>query len=382
MGKERICNHRILAGFISFLMFFSLLFGGIALSLKSGILGAGGLKAIIEDEKVYSILHEFLDDTLDESFEDSGVSWILENENFTEIKEEMILLVVDLMLEETDEIDVDHIMDMMSDTIEKEADTIVDDVLDEIENVGEDFEARDNEYVNEVVKRYELEVSESFYDEINSYAQHADNIDEYRDEIKQEVQTQVIEPAKAETENHKEDIEKSMRDMLDDYYDSEAFDTVSTVNGVFGMVSTLTLIAAIACLTVSAVFMVILCILYKKGIFGAFSKLAVNTGIVGVMLILVGMVKGLAMSLIDDAVVNVDKDVVESVEKILEYIVGSVFTPFTVVGIVFIVIMVASIVVWAVTKSIYNNKKNSSMYDGMNSNMYNTNMYNGEDSYR
>lgn len=377
MEKKRICRHRFLAGFLAFLMFFALLFGGILMSLKNGLFGAGSIRAIAEDEKVYDTLCEMLDGYLEESFGESDLSWIIENENFEEVKKEMILFTMELAFEKTDEVNVEHIVEMLIETVDDEAEVIVDDVLDEIEDAGEDFDARDNEYVQDVIDRFGLEVDEDFYDEINSYAEDADKIDEYREDIKEEIQAEVIEPAKEQAEEMEEDLEENLREVMDEYYNSEAFDTIEMANDVLGYASAGLLFAALICFGIAAFFMLIILILYRRGIYGAFSKLAVNTGIVGVLLYLTGMVKDFAGPILDEVMEDAIKDVEEisadSIEKVIDFVIDSIFTPFTQTAIVYFIVMGVSIVIWAVAKIIYKNiQKNNTNNMNNGGTMYQT----------
>ncbi len=386
MKRNRICKHRFLAGFLAFLMFFALFPAGILVSVKNGILGAGSIRAIAENEKVYDTICELLDTYLEESFKETEIAWIIENENFEEVKKEMILFTMELAFEKTDEVNVEHIVDMLIETVDEEAEAVVDDVLDEIEEVGEDFDARDNEYVQDVVDRFGLEVDESFYDEINKYAEDADKIDEYREDIKAELEAEVIEPAKEEAEKMEEDLEANLKETMEEYYNSEGFATIEKTNDILGYAATGLMLAAVVCFGVAALFALLILILYRRGLHAAFPKFAVNTGIVGVMLYCIGKVPDFAGPILDDVISDNIRDVegvsVESIEKIIDFILDSVFAPFRQTGIAFLIAMVICIVIWAVGKIVYNNRQkndNDMNYGGHNNAVPQTD-YNGYQS--
>ena len=304
------------------------------------------------------MIYNICDELINKEFKDTELAWITESDNYQEIKEEMVDILLDCVLEKQENVDFSNVIDKIIECVEEESEVIVDEVLDEIETLSEDFDARENEYVQSIVDTYSIEVSDEFYDEINGYVQYADNLDEYRDDIKEEIDTQIIEPVKEEKDNISAELNESLTRTLDDYYASEGFEYITFGNEAVFMLSAGINMVCIIFLAISLVFMLFICILYRRGIYGAFSKFAVITGINGVFLMLIGSVKNTVNSAIDSAaaseIAELEELIGDNAQAVIDKLMSGIFDPFMKVGIIYMIIMAVSIVIWVVGKIVYN----------------------------
>ena len=388
MNGNSICNHRFLAGFLAFLMFWSLFLGGICLSLRMGALGSGSLTKFMEKSDLYDSVCEIFDASIEKEMKNGELNWILENESYEEIKEEMVKMMF-VMIEGKDKVDIANLVDMFIGAVEEESDKLVDDVMGEIENVGEDFDARENKYVQNIIDTYSLKVGDEFYDELNKYAQHADEIEKYEDEIKEEIDNKVIKPARDQADEMTVDMQADFDKKLEKFYDSEGYDAVKVMNKAFEMVSILSLIASIVLLGLAVLYMVIIILLYRRGIYGAFSKFIAPFTVSGIFLLLFGAIKFVAAPLLDQVAKDVaneyDGNIKDIILNIVDKFVDSIFTPFIIIGVVYIVIMIVCIIMKSILKGIYKSSRDDNNYNGYGNGYgnaaYNTNYNNYNNGY-
>ncbi len=360
MNNKVPCKHPFLAGFLAFLLFWSLLVTGTFFALRGGIFAGGNIRDMMVSNGTDSLFYDLCDDIIDEEFAGEDLAWLLENEKFGEIKEEMVELFFDSLFEKQTNVNLDKIVEKIMEAFEEESEVIVDDVFAEIEKEAENFDAKNNEKIQSIINTYGIEVDDEFYAELNEYAKDIDNLDEYKDDIQAELDKQVIEPAKEKKDDFKEKFEESYTEMLDEYYASEGFASIQQVNDALKLGNTIVNTVAFGGLAVSVFLFAMILLLNKNGIFGAFSKLAIVSGISGVLILVTGCMKYFANALFSGVL---GEDLSAANEELgidlvvyLKELIGMIFNPFIKVGIILMATMVVSIIIWKVSKTNYKNR--------------------------
>lgn len=366
MKVKSICNHRVLAGFLTFFMIVSLIISGTFFAIKGGLFSGTSIKELMENNGIDKIFQEFCDEIFDQELGNQEMKWLTECDNYDAIKSELSSIFFECFFERQDSVDFDEVVDMIMETIEEESAVIVDDVFDEIEKEGKNFDARNNATVQAIMDKYDIEGSDDFYDNLDYYASDVENLDEYRDDIKKQIDEEVVEAVKENEEEFKGDLKESFEEMLDEYYGSEAFKGMEEINGYLSMGSTVITMTALITLAVAVMCMLGLCGLYKESIFGAFSKLAISSGIAGVFVGSTGLLKYLVEFMLNEftgedlkaASLETGMDIGGFINNLLDIM----FNPFLYVGGILLIIMVVSIIVWKHTKTSFKNKLMSQMY--------------------
>lgn len=360
MNNRVPCKHPFLAGFLAFLLFWSLLVTGTFFALKGGIFAGSNIREMMMANGIDKLFYEFCDDIIDEQFAEEDLKWLLENEKFDEIKEEMVTIFFDSLFEEQKSVDLDDITDKIMDAFEAESDIIVDDVFEEIEKEAENFDAANNEKIQSIINTYGIEVDDDFYAELNEYAKDIDNLDEYKDDIKEEIDKQVIEPAREKEDDFKVKFEESYMEMLNEYYGSEGFTTVEQVNDALRLGNAIVNTIAFGGLAVSLFLMFVILLLNKDAVFGAFSKLAIVSGISGFLILFTGLIKffmdALLNGVLGEDLKSANEELGIDIANYLSELMGMIFNPFIYVGIILIAIMIISIVIWRISKTNYKNR--------------------------
>lgn len=360
MNNKVPCKHPFLAGFLAFLLFWSLLVTGTFFALKGGIFAGSNIREMMEANGIDKLFYEFCDDIIDEQFMGDDLEWLLENEKFDEIKEEMVKLFFESLFEEQKSVNLEGIADKIMDAFEEESDVIVDDVFDEIEKEAENFDAKNNEKIQSIIDTYGIEVDDEFYEELNEYAKDIDNLDEYKDDIQEEIDKQVIEPVRDKEDDFKEKFEESYMEMLNEYYGSEGFTTIEQMNEALKVGNAIVNTVAFGGLAVSLFLMLMILLLNKDAVFGAFSKFAIVSGISGFLILFTGLIKffmdALLNGVLGEDLQSVNEELGIDVANYLSELVGMIFNPFIYVGIILIVIMIVSIIIWRISKTNYKNR--------------------------
>lgn len=366
MKVKSICKHRVLAGFLTFFMIVSLIISGTFFALKGGIFSGTSIKELMEVNGLDIVFAEFCDDIFDNEIGSQDMEWLMESDNYGDIKDEMSNIFFECFFERQDSVDFDKVVDLVMESIEEESDVIVDDVFDEIEKEGENFDARNNTTIQAIIDKYDFDDSEEFYENLDYYASDLDNLDEYRDDIKEQVDEEVVTEIKNNEDEFKADLEASFDEMLDEYYDSEAFRGMEEVNGYLSVGTAMITMTAVISLAIAVICMISLCVLYKESIFGAFSKLAIASGVAIVFIGSTGLLKYLIKYILNEftgeelkaASVESGMDILSFINKLIDIM----FNPFLVVGVILLVTMIVSIFIWKITKTSFKNKLMSQMY--------------------
>ncbi len=366
MKVKSICNHRVLAGFLTFFMIVSLCISGSFFAVRGGLFSGSSIKELMEVNGLDKVFAEFCDEIFEQEMNDREMEWLVESDNYDDIKNEMSNIFFECMFERQDTVDFDNVVDMVMDTIEEESEVIVDDVFDEIEKEGESFDARNNATIQAILDKYDFEATDEFYDDLDYYASDIDNLDEYRDDIQEKIDGEVMAEVKANEDEFKAELETSFEEMLDEYYNSEAFVTMEELNGYLSMGTTMITMTAVITLAIAVLCMLALCGLYKESIFGAFSKLAIASGIAAVFVGTTGLLKYLLQYMINEfageelkaASVETGLDIWSFVNKLMDIMLN----PFLYVGGILLVTMLVAIFIWKITKTSFKNKLMSGMY--------------------
>lgn len=360
MNNRVPCKHPILAGFLAFFLFWLLLLTGTFFALKGGIFAGSNIREMMVSNGIDTLFYEFCDDIIDEQFMGEDLEWLLENEKFDEIKEEMVKLFFDSLFEEQKSVDLDGIVDKIMEAFEEESNVIVDDVFDEIEKEADNFDAKNNEKIQSIIDTYGIEVDDEFYAELNEYAKDVDNLDEYKDDIQEEIDKEVIEPAKDKKDEFKANFEESYMEMLNEYYASEGFTTIEQMNEALKVGNAIVNAVAFGGLAVSLFLMLMILLLNKNAVFGAFSKLAIVSGISGFLILFTGLIKffmdALLNGVLGEDLQSVNEEIGIDVANYLSELFGMIFNPFIYVGIILIAIMIVSIIIWRISKINYKNR--------------------------
>ena len=366
MKVKSICKHRVLAGFLTFFMIVSLIISGTFFALKGGIFSGTSIKELMEVNGLDRLFAEFCDDIFDQEISSRDMEWLTECDNYEDIKAEMSNIFFECFFERQDSVDFDKVVDMVMESIEEESAVIVDDVFDEIEKEGDSFDARNNATIQAIMDKYDIEGSDEFYDNLDYYASDLDNLDEYKDDIKEQIDEEVVAEVKANEDEFKAELEESFNEILDDYYGSEAFTDMEEINGYLSVGTAMITMTAVITLVIAVICMLALCALYKESIFGAFSKLAIASGVAAVFIGSTGLLKYLVKFILNEfageelkaVVVETGMDIWSFLNKLLDIM----FNPFLAVGVILLVIMIVSIFIWKLAKTSFKNRLMSKMH--------------------
>lgn len=352
--KKKVCSNSFLAFLMAFVIFILVMVSGTGFSLKFGVWHGSSIKEIIKNNGMYEEFENMTVIMVDKKLEDTNAEWFNDNEKLKEVKLDMVNIMLDALLEEKSYVSLGNMVDDILEGVTEECHQLTEDILDEIEKSKEDFEAKDNPLVQEIVSKYNIEATEDFYASINESAKHVDGLEEHYDEIMSELDTEILKPMEEDKEKLTADLENGINEILNECYASDGYRQfkeadryINTASAVLSGVTYGTAAAAI-------ILMALMFLLYKEGIYGAFKNFAIVFGISGVMFLLTSFIRNAAnfvISLggtesINEASAELGYDVMALIDRILKI----VFQPFMVTAIVLFVIMAVCIILSIVLK--------------------------------
>ncbi len=340
--KQKPCSKPFVAFLLSFFMLIFALLGSVLFATGSGSL-SGGLETMVNSMDVGALVSDMVVSNLSDS---SNLGNLVQSDEMKEIINIVSDEVVGAMFNEGGTIDSSKIEDKVMDILDSEIDTFLDDYSAEMQG-DPSKSAADSDVLKELADKYNFDIPADIYDTLDDVYKESGSANSFKDEVKSTIDNGFLDGFKNELHSEMEKIEGQVNQGIADTQQDLKENSGIDIFGIFEKFETvisIIKICGIVLLVLTVLMFALQFIIYKKGIYGVFRNGAIVMFIAAIPLILIGA--STLVTTIIFALPGVSEGLAAAAEKginieyMIENFINSIVSPFRILGIVYIVLVV------------------------------------------
>lgn len=358
----------VLGFFLTLLMIFSLIVGGVLISVKTTILNGGDIDEILENTNVYETLTDAFVSELSSDTAGTGLSKEAVEKVFSEEILKGAVQTVTNAIKNNKAIDLSGVKNECMDIVTEVSEQAVEDILDEIKNTSDVVSIdvlKQNQTLQQIEKDYNVDVTTVISDYVeDTYGSTTVNVadidvDKVKAETKESLKETVIPTIEKVVDDCIVEVNAKVNEQIREV--NQEYDISNAINQIEGFLGIMTIFIMFT-IALSVVFAVVqIAAIYRGCIHKGFRNVSLATFVSGIVVVLVGIIFNILKSIIMENIGGNADAVERAVGDFMETNISAIGSRAVTVGVVYILLAVVCMVMAIVMKKKYSEKNGYSI---------------------
>lgn len=366
--NRQVKGMAVLGFFLTILMIFSLITGGVLISVKTTILNGGDIDEILENTNVYETLTDAFVSELSSDTAGTGLSKEAVETVFSEeILKGAAQTVTNAMRNDKD-IDLSGVKNECMDIVTEVSEQAVEDIFDEIKNTSDVVSTdvlKQNQIIQQLEKDYNVDVTTVISDYVqDTYGSTTVNVsdidvDKVKTEAKEALKETVIPTIEKTVDDCIEEVNARVNEQIREV--NKEYDIPGAINQIEGFLGIMTIFIMFT-IALSIVFAVVqIAAIYRGRTHRGFRNVSVAAFVSGIVVVLVGIIFNILNSAVMENVGENPDAVERAVGDFMETNIGAIGSRAVTIGVLYILLAAACMVAAIVMKKKYSEKNGYSI---------------------